>query len=413
MARKMDRVAFQARADYQNHAIGWLHRGYSSLGGGKVLRIPRIWMVYGECRMMHLRIARLPNGQYLATSQHVPGLVAQGKTESEAVTIAQRWPGNWTKTTDWHVCTDPSHPALVQFPGQKRLYRQVLDKIEALVRSSAQDTDLTNLLSEEVKQLLSQPTDSVEEGYRVQGIRREVAEEWGSVICRLENLAYLTTWFMNDRVGKTEDPLRFALCLLALEATRTIFATTNQLRGALAAETFGYWRTLYETFVNSQFLLQFSKQDSDLPWRFARSTNSMYLHFYEKFGTSNDEHRADQSWSQAEEFYARYHIEGKGNYGWAHPCIPKQRPTFRDLAKAVDDKSKYLDTYYDFATSKTHGRFILGFDGLRPAPTAVIGGDSFSSGGIESVLEFTIPLFMTCLSGYHPHPLYVGVHPFS
>ena len=51
MARKNDRVAFQARADYQNHAIGWLHRGYSSLGGGKVVRIPRIWMVYGECRI--------------------------------------------------------------------------------------------------------------------------------------------------------------------------------------------------------------------------------------------------------------------------------------------------------------------------------------------------------------------------
>ena len=32
---KNDRVAFQARADYQNHAIGWLHRGYSSLAVGK------------------------------------------------------------------------------------------------------------------------------------------------------------------------------------------------------------------------------------------------------------------------------------------------------------------------------------------------------------------------------------------
>ena len=51
---KNDRVAFQARADYQNHAIGWLHRGYSSLGGGKVVRIPRIWMVYGECRMKNV-----------------------------------------------------------------------------------------------------------------------------------------------------------------------------------------------------------------------------------------------------------------------------------------------------------------------------------------------------------------------
>ena len=25
--------------------------GYSSLGGGKVVRIPRIWMAYGECRI--------------------------------------------------------------------------------------------------------------------------------------------------------------------------------------------------------------------------------------------------------------------------------------------------------------------------------------------------------------------------
>ena len=94
--------------------------------------------------MMRLQITRLPNGHYLATSQDVPGLVAQGKTESEAVTIAQRWPENWTKSPHWHVCTDPSHPALVQFPGQKGLYRQVLEKVEALVRSGAQDADVTS-----------------------------------------------------------------------------------------------------------------------------------------------------------------------------------------------------------------------------------------------------------------------------
>ena len=32
---KNDRVAFQARADYQNHAIGWLHRGAVPLAVGK------------------------------------------------------------------------------------------------------------------------------------------------------------------------------------------------------------------------------------------------------------------------------------------------------------------------------------------------------------------------------------------
>ncbi len=31
---KTGRMAFQARADYQNHAIGWLQRGYSPLALG-------------------------------------------------------------------------------------------------------------------------------------------------------------------------------------------------------------------------------------------------------------------------------------------------------------------------------------------------------------------------------------------
>ncbi len=47
-------MAFQARADYQNHAIGWLQRGYSALGGGNVVRCSRIWMSSGECRLKHL-----------------------------------------------------------------------------------------------------------------------------------------------------------------------------------------------------------------------------------------------------------------------------------------------------------------------------------------------------------------------
>ena len=38
---KKDRVAFQARADYQTHAIGWLQRGYSSLGGDRMASIHR------------------------------------------------------------------------------------------------------------------------------------------------------------------------------------------------------------------------------------------------------------------------------------------------------------------------------------------------------------------------------------
>ena len=38
---------------------------------------------------LHLQIIRLENGQFLATSDDLPGLVAQGRTVAETVEIAQ------------------------------------------------------------------------------------------------------------------------------------------------------------------------------------------------------------------------------------------------------------------------------------------------------------------------------------
>ncbi len=48
---KSGQMAFQARADLQNQAIGWLQRGYSFLDGSTAARYPRIRMSSEECRM--------------------------------------------------------------------------------------------------------------------------------------------------------------------------------------------------------------------------------------------------------------------------------------------------------------------------------------------------------------------------
>ena len=48
--RKTGQMAFRTRAVLQNQAIGWLRKGYSSLGGGTVVRFPRSWRSPGECR---------------------------------------------------------------------------------------------------------------------------------------------------------------------------------------------------------------------------------------------------------------------------------------------------------------------------------------------------------------------------
>ncbi len=42
---------FVGALEVQNHAIGWLQRGYSSLGGGTTVRFPRIWGLSGKCRL--------------------------------------------------------------------------------------------------------------------------------------------------------------------------------------------------------------------------------------------------------------------------------------------------------------------------------------------------------------------------
>ena len=212
-------------------------------------------------------------------------------------------------------------------------------------------------------------------------MRQGIAKEWGTEFCKLENLAYLAGWMLCDCICLTKilllmldcikekgnSELRFVLCLLGLESIRGVFATVSQLRAALVDETFGYWRTLYETSVKSQFLVQFTKLDPDLPGRFSRCTNSVYLDFYNRFSPSDGERMTGNTWSDTEEFYARqYKITGKGQYRWAHPSISARKPTFRQVAEAIDGNPTFLNRYYAFATSKTHGRFILGFDGTYP-----------------------------------------------
>ena len=46
-------MAFRTRPDLQNQAIGWLRKGYNSVGGGTVVQFPLSWTSSGECRLTH------------------------------------------------------------------------------------------------------------------------------------------------------------------------------------------------------------------------------------------------------------------------------------------------------------------------------------------------------------------------
>ena len=307
-----------------------------------------------------------------------------------------------------HICTDPSHPPVIRNISQETLYRRVSKRVAEHTNSGLSPKDAASLVSRELILQLNTPSDCVEEGYRLQQMRQQVARDWGEVFCKLDNLGHLTGWFINECCLEG-DELHFVLCLFALEAIRNVFATVNQLRGALSQDTFGYWRTLYETFVNSRFILRFTVQDAEVPGRFLYHTNSRYLKFFNRFVPPDDEHASDNMWTEAGKHYASRFPQwaGKGEYGWAYPLITNKRgqatkkPSFGQLIDAVDKGSRFSDVYWDVATSKSHGRFVW-----NPLMVRAEGRgthiDGFNVGGIALVLELMIPLFKEILENTAP-----------
>ena len=82
---KNDRVAFQARADYQNHAIGWLHRGYSPLAVGK-------WYDFHEFGWYMGNVGSKNGSNNTARDDVAAALtLAAGAFVRAAATARQRW----------------------------------------------------------------------------------------------------------------------------------------------------------------------------------------------------------------------------------------------------------------------------------------------------------------------------------
>lgn len=157
-----------------------------------------------------------------------------------------------------YFCNDPSHPPIISEFSQETSYREILRRIEEKATLGVAKEELSNLVASELIPQLISPAKSVEQGYRVQSMRRSIAEVWGEVFQQVDNLYFVTGWFVMDCIRTDNEELHYVLCLFALEGIRNVFATVNQLRSALTQDTFGYWRTLYETLVKSRFMLRFA-----------------------------------------------------------------------------------------------------------------------------------------------------------
>ena len=297
-----------------------------------------------------------------------------------------------------YACTDPSHPPRIPGNASSSMYRLVRDEIakcepgrlsvDAVARS------VLNNLHPRLR------TRSSHEWQNVQASQSHVGSTWQDVLCELDNVGWLVGWFINDCAtegGASE--LHSAQCHLAFEANRTLFAVTNQLRAALAQETFGYLRALHETWTRSRFLVAHAADDPDLPARLIYYTNTLYLDFYQRFSEMYQEDNVRQMWVELQEdLERRFGKPGKGDYWWAYPLLKKKNgqpdpnPTFRKLMDHLKDRSAFARLYYDVATSKAHGTMI--WNPLMVLPDArSFRFHSFHPGYIGLVLDLMLPMY--------------------
>ena len=137
-------------------------------------------------------------------------------------------------------CTEASHPPVFRYAGQESLYKKILASLSKHESSGVSPDAVMNLLVTEFGEVLARPSDYVEDGLRVQGIRRDIASIWGDVLYKLENLANLLGWCIIGCIRQREESeLHAVQRLLLLQAIRNVFATVSQMRSGLATDTLG------------------------------------------------------------------------------------------------------------------------------------------------------------------------------
>ena len=299
-------------------------------------------------------------------------------------------------------CTEASHPPVFRYAGQESLYKKILAALSQHESTGVSSDAMMKLLVTEFGEVLARPSDYVEDGLRVQGIRRDIASIWGHVLYKLENLANLIglctlSCFRN----REESELHFVQGLLLLQAIRNVLATVSQMRSGLAADTLGYLRTVHEIYVKSEFLEKHSASDRDLPGKFSYYNNTTYLEYYRRFASDADaESHSETSWEKADQYFgSRFRKDGDGDYGWAYPNVvskkgqPIKRPTFRHLMEDVGVGAQSHIMSYEVPSSDVHGEFLFGGFIDRPAEVGSISVYSFSTAWIDSILDVMVPLF--------------------
>ena len=306
---------------------------------------------------------------------------------------------NGNITPIMYICNDPSHPSLVSGVGEDTLYSQISKRISHYLKKKIEYNEIIPLVWQEINPMLSEPNDCMSDGGRLENIRRNIAQNFGNIFNKLDNIAYVTGWFLLDCMHCDFDLINdnlqhYVLCLLALEGIRMLIAMVNQLRVGLASETLVYWRTFYEVYIKSNFIFEKYKEDKNLPGRFLYCTES-------QINSSIDLFIKDTGGDSINKFdtnllkHYKPCSKARGDYKWAYPLV-KQPTKFQNIINSVDDKKhKFEKLYYRLASEKVHALFLYG--DIPPSATGIY-SDRFSTGHINRIVDLTMPLLKKLLA---------------
>ena len=96
-------------------------------------------------------------------------------------------------------CTEASHPPVFRFAGQESLYQKILASLAKHESAGITSDAMMKLLVTEFGEVLVRPSDYVQDGLRVQGIRRDIASRWGWDVIRAGESSQ-SHWMVHSRL---------------------------------------------------------------------------------------------------------------------------------------------------------------------------------------------------------------------
>lgn len=210
---------------------------------------------------------------------------------------------------------------------------------------------------------------------------------WSKPLNSLEVLIHLATEIGSNYqkehplLSRDEYFLYQALLRLHAKACQTSLEILKLLRSGFADGAIARWRLLYEIVIVSYFLKKHGNDTAEMFLGYGDVTAyQAMINYQENACTLGYEPYTDEEMAEGlrikEEYKEQYGCSTKGGYGWASLILNKQKPTFFDIEKAVNQE--HNRPFYKKASSSIHAgaKGLFNQYGIYPGVDSLLAGPS-------------------------------------